>query len=387
MNIRQLINVLEEIEASADTAPVPSNSNVAPVPGVQVATAPVTTKPNPKAPPGGYAGKGEVRDFYKAKGIITNPEAWDQMQTKQGQEAWRQIQHGKYKGQDWKTLPMDLRKRAGIHDDMPNSLDAPWNYTGDNTMVVTPQGYGLSGSEHQGFQDPNAPEGILKIPPIKQLPGGGGDMHAVAHFLHRSGHDDDSIARSLRHYFPKITDQQVKTQLRSANDFNRAGYNVGKSIAIDSPHDHDANPMGPFSHSGAIRKIDPDVAERGLGIMYDNGRDRDEAQRSIKSAYRTKSGANTWHTYDEVDPQFEDAMQYAMANSYKIGNFTVSETDEIGDNGKPTGRRVIFAQAFGKYLGGPKGKGLGSMTSYWHGTPEQWKRDKATYLAHLKTAG
>lgn len=374
MNIRQLLNILEDIEAAVDEpASVPA----------EPAAAPVVAKP----PPGGYSGKGEIKDFYKHKGIITNPEAWNQMQSKDGQEAWRQIQHGKYKGQDWKTLPIDIRRKAGIHDDLPNRLDAPWNYEGDGTMVLTQQGYSLSGSEHKGFQDPNAPEGVLKIPPIKQLPDHGSDMNTVANFLHRSGHDDASIERSLRHYFPKITDQQVKNHIYSANDFNRAGYNVGRSIAIDSPHDHDSNPMGPFSHSGAIRKIDPDVAAVGSSIMYDAGKDPKEATRSIKSAYKTKSGANTWHTYDEVDPQFEDGMQYAMANSYKVGNFTVSETDEIGDNGKPTGRKVIFAQAFGKYLGGPKGKGLGSMTSYWHGTPEQWKRDKATYLAHLETAG
>jgi hypothetical protein len=80
-------------------------------------------------------------------------------------------------------------------------------------------------------------------------------------------------------------------------------------------------------------------------------------------------------------------MQYSMANSYKVGNFTVSETDEIGDDGEPTGRKVIYAQTFSKYLGGPKGKGLGSMTSYWHGTPDQWKKDKASFLGHLKDAG
>jgi hypothetical protein len=309
------------------------------------------------------------------------------MQTKDGQEAWRQIQHGKYKGQDWKTLPIDIRRKAGIHDDLPNRLDAPWNYEGDGTMVISPQGTAISHSDHQGFQDPNAPAGVLKIPPIKQLPSGGGDMNAVANFLHRSGHDDASIERSLRHYFPNITDQQVKTHIYSANDFNRAGYNIGKSIAIDSPHDHDENPMGPFTHGGAIRQMDPDVAATGLGIMYDSGRDPKEAARSIKSAYKTKSGANTWHAYDEVDPKFENGMQYALANSYKVGNFEVSETDEIGDDGNPTGRKIIFATALGKYLGGPKGKGLGSMTSYWQGTPEQWKTDKTSFLSHLKTAG
>jgi hypothetical protein len=184
-----------------------------------------------------------------------------------------------------------------------------------------------------------------------------------------------------------MTDERIGHHIFSARDFTRAGYNVGKSITIDSPHDHDANPMGPFSHSGATPGVDPTVAATGLGIMYDNGRDKKEAAKSIKSAYKTKSGANTWHTYDEVDPEFENAMQYSMANSYKVGDFTVSETDEIGDDGEPTGRKVIYAQTFGKYLGGPKGKGLGSMTSYWHGTPDQWKKDKTSFLAHLKDAG
>jgi hypothetical protein len=368
MNIRDILNILEELESERPVAQ-----------GAEPTKA--------KELPGGYSGKGEVRDFYKHKAIISNPEAWDQMQTKDGQEAWRQIQHGKYKGQDWKTLPIDIRRKAGIHDDLPNRLDAPWNYEGDGTMVISPQGTAISHSDHQGFQDPNAPAGVLKIPPIKQLPSGGGDMNAVANFLHRSGHDDASIERSLRHYFPNITDQQVKTHIYSANDFNRAGYNIGKSIAIDSPHDHDENPMGPFTHGGAIRQMDPDVAATGLGIMYDSGRDPKEAARSIKSAYKTKSGANTWHAYDEVDPKFENGMQYALANSYKVGNFEVSETDEIGDDGNPTGRKIIFATALGKYLGGPKGKGLGSMTSYWQGTPEQWKTDKTSFLSHLKTAG
>ena len=359
MQIRDILNILEEIEADVK-------------PAVSVAPA-----------PGGYAGKGEV----VGKEIITNRSAYDRMQSKDGQDAWNQIENGKYKGQDWKTIPIDVRRRAGIDDDMPNRLDAPWNYTGDGTTVTTQRGTTLSHSGHKGFQDPNAPEGVLKIPPIKQLPGGGGDMSAVANFLHRSGHDDASIERSLRHYFPKITDQQLKTHIYGANDFNRAGYDVGKSIAIDSPHDHDSNPMGPFTHGGAIRQIDPAVAATGVGIMYDSGRDPKEASRSLKSAYKTKSGANTWHTYDEVDPKFENGMQYAMANSYKVGNFEVSEKDEIGDDGNPTGRKIIFATAMGKYLGGPKGKGVGAMTSYWHGSPAQWKQDKADFLSHLKTAG
>jgi hypothetical protein len=115
------------------------------------------------------------------------------------------------------------------------------------------------------------------------------------------------------------------------------------------------------------------------------GQDRKIATSSIKSAYKTKSGANVAHTYIEIDPKLVEKgfYTYQMPGQYRVGDFTIMDFPETDDDGRPTGRITVAAYRVGQYMKG-KQRRANDISSYWHGTPQQWKRDKKQFLDHLK---
>lgn len=395
MQIRRILNLLEDLENSAQP---PGSANTDKVPGSSIITkiGAVDAAPkqperawhrdwhNPgeerKEPPGGYKGSGKIQ----GNAIITNPEAWDADKNPSYARARKQMD-GKYKGQVMAFIPDEVRRAVGHHDDKPGILDAPFRYSGDGTLVQLPNGNVLTGSWHKGVHDPNAPQDVLPIPPLDKLHGYGNKMDGVANFLVKSGHDDASISRSLKHYFPDATDKDLSFNIEMARDFNRAGYNTGIDMTVDSPHDHSKNVLGPVEHPGARAEIDRDVHSRGVEALAALGRDRKKGANAIKSAYKSKSGADVFHSYDEIDHDTFQKAKYSYGGPgemEKIGPYTVYKIPETDDDGKPTGRFLVSGVRFGTYNKGGQKRAM-STDSHWLGTEQQWQKDKKEFLDQL----
>jgi hypothetical protein len=334
-----------------------------------------------KTMPGGYKGSGQLI----GNELVTNLDAYKQLMSPQGQAAMEKITK-KYKdGTLRMNIPIELQRQAGLDDTKPSKLDAPWRYEGGGTSVQLPSGSYVSGSWHKGFHDPNAPADVLPIPPMDQL----NDKHmwfdSTASFLVKSGHDDNSIRRSMKHYFPNVKDASIDSIIQQYKD-SHSGSKSNSSYTIDSPHDHKKYILGPVTHPGAIDKLDPEVYDRGVNTLTNLGQRRKTAERAIKSAYRTKNGADVLHAYYEVDPKmFEKGspLFYELPGQYKVGDFTVYHQPEIDDEGQPTGRETVIAMRLGQYYKG-KEKRYNDVTSYWHGNKKQWEQDKKQFLAQLK---
>ena len=360
--------------ASTDTTVKPE---VNPVASTDTAVA----KEQPKMP-GGYKGSGILINNT----LVTNPEAYHQRDSIEGKKAAEKIDK-KFGKEHWSmTVPVELHRQAGIHREKGSMLDAPWHYEGGGTNVQLPDGTYLSGW-HKGFHDEKAPADILKLPPVDQISSTQsiGKVGAAADFLIKSGHDDASVFRSLKYYFPDVEDKSLKTWIYSARDSARPGYSVGVNYTVDSPHDHTKNILGPVEHPGAKPEIDKGVYSTMVNRFMELGQDRKIATSSIKSAYKTKSGANVAHTYIEIDPKLVEKgfYTYQMPGQYRVGDFTIMDFPETDDDGRPTGRITVAAYRVGQYMKG-KQRRANDISSYWHGTPQQWKRDKKQFLDHLK---
>lgn len=346
------------------------------------ASSSISTNPEVKVMPGGYKGSGKMINNT----LVTNPEAYHQRDSIEGKKASEKIDK-KYGKEHWSmAVPVELDRQAGIHREKGSMLDAPWHYEGGGTNVQLPNGTYLSGW-HKGFHDEKAPADILKLPPLDQISSTQsiGKVGAAADFLIKSGHDDASVFRSLKYYFPDVEDKNLKTWIYSARDSARPGYSLGVDYTVDSPHDHTKNVLGPVEHPGARPEIDKDVYAAMINRLIEIGQSKKLATSAIKSAYKTKSGANVAHGYLEIDPKILDkgVYTYQMPGQYQVGDFTVMDVPETDDEGRPTGRITIIATRIGKYMKG-KQQRANDISSYWHGTPQQWKRDKKQFLEHLK---
>jgi len=333
-----------------------------------------------KEPPGGYRGAGKIQ----GNAIITNPEAWD-ADKQPGYARARKQMDSKYAGHVLVSIPDEVRRATGYHDDKPGILDAPFRYSGDGTLVQLPNGSVLTGNWHKGVHDSKAPQDVLPIPPLDKLHGYGDKMDGVANFLVKSGHSDSDIARSLKYYFPDATDKNVSFNIHMARDVNRAGYNTGVDLTVDSPHDHSKNVLGPVEHPGARPEIDKEVHGRGVEALAALGRDRKKGANSIKSAYKSKSGADIFHSYDELDHDKFQNVNYSYGGPgemEKVGPYTVYKIPETDDDGKPTGKFLVSGIRFGTYKKGGKKRSM-STDSHWLGTEEQWQKDKKEFLDQL----
>lgn len=392
--IRKYLNILnEDLDANVSsttsgsnlTTATPSTTKVDPEIKSPSASKDVSTgsisQPKEKTMPGGYKGSGQLIGNQ----LITNLDAHNKLMSPQGQAAMEKMTK-KYKdGTLRMNIPKELERQAGLDDTKPSKLDAPWRYEGDGTGVQLPSGTYVSGQWHKGFHDPNAPADVLPIPPMDQLNKKNMWFDTTASFLVRSGHDDDSIKRSMKHYFPNVKDANIDSIIQQYKDMH-SGTKINSTYTIDSPHDHKKYILGPVTHPGAIDKIDSEVYERGVNLLTNLGQRRKMAQAAIKSAYRNKSGADVLHAYYEVDPKmFEKGSPffYELPGQYKVGDFTVYHQPEIDDEGRPTGKETVIAMRLGQYFKG-KEKRYNDVTSYWHGTKKQWKQDKKLFLDQLK---
>jgi hypothetical protein len=368
--------------AKLDFKPVsPADTTVKPEVKPVASTDTTVAKEKPKMP-GGYKGSGILINNT----LVTNPEAYHQRDSAEGKKAVEKIDK-KYGKEHWSmAVPVELHRQSGIHREKGSMLDAPWHYEGGGTNVQLPNGTYLSGW-HKGFHDEKAPADILKMPPVDQISSTQsiGKVGAAADFLIKSGHDDDSVFRSLKYYFPDAEDKSLKTWIYSARDSARPGYSLGVSYDVDSPHDHKKNVLGPVVHPGALPQIDPDVESTMVARLMDLGQSKKIATSTIRSAFRTKSGANVAHSYMEIDPKLLEKGFYAyqMPGQYQVGDFTVVHFPETDDDGKPTGRNTVAAYRVGQYKKGNQ-KRVNDVSSYWHGTKEQWERDKKLFYNELK---
>ena len=372
MQIRDILNIIKEAENPSDK-PAPSSGYDTPTSS--------SLPSKEKTMPGGYKGSGQMI----GNELVTNLDSYKQLTSPEGQAAMQKIT--KKDGTLRMNIPIELQRQVGMDDTKPHTLDAPWRYEGGGTGVQLPSGSYVSGSWHKGFHDPNAPADVLPIPPLDQL-ADKDEMKAdrAMSFLIKTGHDDASIKRSMKHYFPHLSDKAIDNNINSTREFFA---NRGRSkdpYAIDSPHDHKKNILGAVRHPGAIAKIDPEAYEASVNQLVNLGQDRKLAANAIKSAYKNKSGATVAHAYYELDPKmFEKGAPffYELQGQYKVGDFTVYHQPETDDEGRPTGKETVVAMRLGKYYRGGK-LNYNDVTSYWHGTKQQWEKDKKEFLSHLK---